>query len=349
MRRWLRDRSACCLRRRSSPARHAPTSLHLPRACPAPPWRTYGHDEFDNIIKNRLFDPNVLINLQGYKPPGSHKPGTTWPIPDKTVAPTGALTVKSAWIEITDPTGNASHGDPKRFYTTDAWLQNPATLVCKKARVGLVGLHFVHKTPLRPQWIWSTFEQVDNVPEKDDPPGKSYTFNDGSGSPMPDQPPPGYMFPGPPNGSNNPPAPINIERRQGIETITEQTNQTWQDELRRVGSVWQYYKLVMTQWPLAYGNPDRDAFAADPVPTCGPVASDTATVNTVLETFFQQGSACRDNSRKTCMGCHNDARTSDFVWSIPLNLNTPAVMQGQPSPRVKGLQSLRDIVRGEQR
>ncbi len=28
----------------------------------------------------------------------------------------------------------------------------------------LVGLHIMVKTRYRPQWLWSTFEQVDNVP-----------------------------------------------------------------------------------------------------------------------------------------------------------------------------------------
>ena len=35
---------------------------------------------------------------------------------------------------------------------------------CTQRTMGLVGLHIVSKTPARPQWIWSTFEQVDNVP-----------------------------------------------------------------------------------------------------------------------------------------------------------------------------------------
>ena len=29
--------------------------------------------------------------------------------------------------------------------------------------MGMVGIHIVQKTPFAPQWIWSTFEQIDNV------------------------------------------------------------------------------------------------------------------------------------------------------------------------------------------
>ena len=37
-------------------------------------------------------------------------------------------------------------------------------LVCSKSEVALVGLHIAIKTESRPQWVWSTFEHVDNVP-----------------------------------------------------------------------------------------------------------------------------------------------------------------------------------------
>ena len=38
--------------------------------------------------------------------------------------------------------------------------------------MGLVGLHIAHKTQHAPQWIWSTFEQVDNYK------GPDPSFND---------------------------------------------------------------------------------------------------------------------------------------------------------------------------
>jgi hypothetical protein len=304
----------------------------------------YGESAFSGILDNRLYDPNTLSTMPGYLPPGSHAPGTSWTIPDKAAAPTGAMTVKSAWVEVPESAGKPSPIDPPRFHVTEAWLQDPATGACRIARVALVALHFVHKTPRRPQWVWSTFEHIDNVPEQADPPGKTYTFNDGNGASMPQTPPPAYLMPGAATGAANPPAPINIERHQRIETETDLVNQAWQKALGKVGSVWQYYKLVMTQWPLLYNNPDRDGFAAVPVPPCGPVSPDSATANVVLETFFQEASACRDNSRKTCVGCHNAARTSDFIWSIPLNVNIPATMQGKPSPRTVGLQTLQSIV-----
>jgi hypothetical protein len=75
--------------------------------------------------------------------------------------------------------------NPLRFFTRVAWVLDPfdPTQTCKQVTVGLVGLHIVQKTASRPQWIWSTFEQIDNVPG-----GASsgpFTYNDGSGAAMP--------------------------------------------------------------------------------------------------------------------------------------------------------------------
>ena len=55
-----------------------------------------------------------------------------------------------------------------------------------RARSGLIGLHIAQKTPSRPQWIWSSFEQKDAVPPKwADWPG-AFVLNDGNGAPMPE-------------------------------------------------------------------------------------------------------------------------------------------------------------------
>jgi len=37
---------------------------------------------------------------------------------------------------------------------------------CLERTLGLVGIHIVHKTTSRPQWIWTSFEHRDNVPEQ---------------------------------------------------------------------------------------------------------------------------------------------------------------------------------------
>ena len=91
----------------------------------------------------------------------------------------GSIDVKSAWVDM------RGIANPERFYVRKSMVLDPATGTSEEIQVGLVGLHIVQKTPSRPQWIWSSFEHVDNVPPAEaGSPGK-FTFNDGSGTAMP--------------------------------------------------------------------------------------------------------------------------------------------------------------------
>jgi hypothetical protein len=92
-----------------------------------------------------------------------------------------SIDVKSSWIDMSVvPAANQS-----RYYTRQAWVFDPAAppaQACSQKTVGLVGLHIVSKTPTHPAWIWSSFEQVDNVPPfgKSAPPFPQsyYNFHD---------------------------------------------------------------------------------------------------------------------------------------------------------------------------
>jgi len=125
--------------------------------------------EFNQILSQGLFLRSNLSNL---------------PLNNATnqrlTFPNGAIDLKSSWIDM------ANVPNPQRYYTRVAWVFDPFTPnpTCAKITVGLVGLHIVQKTPSRPQWIWSTFEQIDNVPS---PGGSSgpFTYNNGNGAPMP--------------------------------------------------------------------------------------------------------------------------------------------------------------------
>ena len=96
--------------------------------------------------------------------------------------------------------------------------------------VGLVGLHIVQRTPSRPQWIWSTFEQVDNVPPPDYVPprppalpSQTFTFNDGTATPMPNGIPSNFIWSNAKNAAT-PPQPVNIQRLTPINQTTAATN-----------------------------------------------------------------------------------------------------------------------------
>lgn len=169
----------------------------------------YNKNVFDTILKNRLYDASVVGTIP------TPQPGA--PVPDVAKQPDGALTVKSAWIELPSKReALQNYFDPSRFYfRRDAWVQDPQKGTCRMARVGLVGLHFVYKTPSRPQWIWSTFEHVDNVPEPPPHPGRSYTFNNGNLSAhMSSAPEPDFLIPRP-AGSSGPGVPPGLIKWSG--------------------------------------------------------------------------------------------------------------------------------------
>jgi hypothetical protein len=209
----------------------------------------------------------------------------------------GALDVKSAWI-IMD---HIPH--PERYYTRTALVLDPDTGKCSKSTVGLVGLHIVQKTPSRPQWIWSTFEQVDNVPGD---PGQSgnFAFNDGTVTAMPA----GNPYSISPLTLPTPP-PFNVQRIKPIHNSTAATNVAYQKALASQGAVWQFFRLVMTQWPVTPKNPTLPGTPNNTFPGAG--SDSTAFANATLETF-EQGAI-----RTGCMNCHTQTMaTTDFVWSL---------------------------------
>jgi hypothetical protein len=302
----------------------------------------YDSNIFETIVKGRLYSGEIVDALPA--------PGPDDFVPDAAKEPDGALTVKSAWIEL--PKGRrklSKRIDRSRFYVHHrAWLQNPKTLTCRRADVGLVGLHLVYKTHSRPQWIWATFEHVDNVPEPDEPPRKSYTFHNGDlNVHMSDAAEPEFQLPRPAN-SPLPEVPLRayqVERKQKIHQAVLDANDAWRKQLVSLGSIWQHYKLVMAQWPGFPNAPRHDAASVLPVPVCSPTS--TATANTTMETFLQ-GPNC-DQLKATCMGCHDIARKTDFVWSIQLNAHRPSSAPGPaPEPSVPAVNTLQEFLQKPQ-
>jgi hypothetical protein len=215
----------------------------------------------------------------------------------------GALDIKSSWIEMT----NVQH--PERFYTRLAWVKDPVSGNCsaEPVTVGLVGIHIVQKTSSRPQWIWSTFEHVDNVPPKQNgtPPPPPFVFNSGDGTPMP----PTDRNGGFPPADWQHPAIYNVDRLVPINPSTQNTNNDYRKKL--AGTVWQNYQLVMTQWPLKPNSPATPGTIGNTFPGRG---TTSAFANTTLETWDQT------DVSTGCMNCHNVTRTkTDFIWSLQLN------------------------------
>ena len=121
--------------------------------------------------------------------------------------------------------------------------------------------------------------------------------------------------------------PFNVDRAvlASIHPATVLTNFTYQNLFPK--SPWQYYKLVVTQWPRLEGNQavpvpaSQDGSVPNTFP--GPDAF-SAFANVTMETFDQGRVALG------CMSCHNEARMqADFMWTIIDHAYPP---QFAPSP-----------------
>jgi hypothetical protein len=298
-------------------------------------------DAYNYIVSNHLYDTtqqNIQINF----PAGDGQQ-------------TGTIMLKASW-KVLSP-GEIASG---RFHVSTAFLFNPAVgsqdgtqhvpASCTgPVKVGLVGLHIAHKTASMPQWVWATFEQVDNAPDRGDPgTGRMWSFFNPScsncqpntqptcpnqigsgGSPLCDWQP-NIQHPGTSTQvlrdipvSDDVPGPL--------------INQDVQQRLKKVSSksVWQFYQLVDAQWPLKpcgsiagcqagqvpvqCAFPDFSCAAAQPIPAM--------LSNTTMETYFQSKSSAKPQ-RGTCLGCHGalagtqQGNFSDFTFELE-NAHTP--------------------------
>ncbi|HEX9985755.1 MAG TPA: hypothetical protein VGF69_21025 [Thermoanaerobaculia bacterium] len=244
-------------------------------------------------------------------------PGTVVSLPPNAQNTGDSIMLKAAWRNLT----NVPAAQRQRFYTVNAWVYDSSTNQCTQQPMGLVGFHIAQKTKEFPEWIWSTFEQVDNVPPTND--NVPSSFNNGT-----DNPPTGtqgfanrptYQAPGqlPSN-----PTPTQVSRLNPIPTTpagasTVDVNNAFHAALPK-NSVWQYYELVITQWP---SNPARFKAPADrgvyPDDAGGAFPADGA-VNTTLETYFQSQQLAVGAGGNSCMSCHFNAGNGqrDFSWGL---------------------------------
>jgi len=211
--------------------------------------------------------------------------------------------------------------------------------VCGTADIALVGFHIAVKTTYRPQWLWSTFEHVDNVPPIGEGEAREPDAKD-AGAPYSYFDPksehkglyPALDSPGAwPITSDNPPAldpePMQVVRKRPIHASTMAMNRAYWALPEIKGTVFEHYMLVASQWPTVTQppRPDNDGryfpglsldpnTPREPYQTVeGQPAVDENLVNTTLETYAQ-------DPPSSCMACHNavsNARGRDFVGILP--------------------------------
>jgi hypothetical protein len=191
-------------------------------------------------------------------------------------------------------------------------VRNPDSGKCALAKVGLIGLHITQKTPSRPQWIWSSFEQVDTVPPAEAGSTGRFTLHDGTEAGMPDYNPLPLI-----PLAKQPAKPFNVVRsaKAPIHPQTVETNRKYRQLL--ADTPWRNYQLILTQWPLKPGDqslPISSSQAGDIFQTFPGEGATSAFANTTMETFHQTRPA------QGCMNCHNRARLgADFMWSVMMH------------------------------
>jgi hypothetical protein len=253
----------------------------------------------------------------------------------------GAIEIKAAW-RVLPADGSLNY----RYKIASATLHLPDGTT-QQATVGLVGLHIIHKVPSGPQFIWATFEQIDNDPDATNPPSGptlppnapptkvAYTLFNPACSPSTDKiynckqnttvvskPPPASPLPPCPNGTYTPSkcypywAPMQITRLVPVKALSNSvTGYAWSQ--LPAGSVFNYYRLIDVQWPLQPAQVPPGA----PVPlTAGGITPPTTSyivANTTLETFLQDSASC--------MTCHQFTPIATPSLQMFSNLNAHPV------------------------
>ncbi|HEX5184713.1 MAG TPA: hypothetical protein VFW19_16375 [Allosphingosinicella sp.] len=260
----------------------------------------------------------------------------------------GAMEIKAAWTPLP-----ADHSLDYRYKTAIAQVRDPVTKTMRKVTVGLVGLHIIRKSIGRQQWVWATFEQIDNSPDE----APNGGFAPPVLPPNPNQrPSPGYTFFNPactPQKDptyrcqhNRPPRPcgtvgivcdpydkpMQITRLNPVADPANQvTALVW--KMLPAKSVFNYYRLIGAQWPqdVTLIVPAQQRL---PLPMGNQMPKGTAggtgqiVANTSLESFQQ--------SAASCMDCH-----ANFASIAPLRLKATIEANGlRKVMKARGLQGL---------
>lgn len=255
------------------------------------------------IRMNRTIFENI-VSKQFYNIEGQNKATSI-------LFPNNVMEVKAAWRILT----TADSAVAKRYMRQMAWIYTPASGTtparCVSSQVGLVGMHITQKTASRPQWVWATFEQVDNVPP----------FNSNATGTVP------YSFNNPkcpvtqcvPNQStekNGKPSgvPTQVTRVVNIGAAAQTANPVWQKELAAVaGSAYPFYQLVDVQWP------QTPSMAPTGNPTPGLLA------NITMETY--------NGTTSSCVACHFRAKIQSNKISSDYSYMLAEAQAQAPRPR----------------
>jgi len=295
--------------------------------------------ELDYICENTLYS---IVGQQAFAK-------THWavdlPSGVDTEDASGAFEIKLAW-------------DPDRYVTEEALIPTAGggALPPAPIKVGLVGMHIAHKSVSSKQWIWSTFEQIDNL----DVDGVAHPnlqpsfFDPNCAICVPNQQP---AKTGVNSWAKTPKT--QIVRSIPIPADKRALNRQAEAALAKAGSPLQFYQLIDTQWPTDPSAPPTPWNAGLPDAVNNKSGGNPTPVfltNVTMETYFQGptttacqaeelatgmvcppaswASAATPNNKSTtvdmtpifgtesCMGCHSSAPFHGAQPIVPSGVNT---------------------------
>jgi hypothetical protein len=225
----------------------------------------------------------------------------------------GAVELKAAWIELTDPSTYPN------YFTAEAEIHPPGSPP-HQGIVGLVGLHVIHKVPNAQQFIWATFEHVDNAPDTTHATASPtpYAFYNPACDPSTDY----YKCAVNHQPQRNDPytAPVQVVRTTAIGTQDAIPVNSYAWSQMAADSVFRHYELVDVIWP----NSNQSIGSGATVPlACGDSTSESSTshstlkycgsagvvANTTMETYFQ--------GQLNCLTCHTSASVASQSVARP--------------------------------
>jgi hypothetical protein len=275
---------------------------------------------FDILMNRQMFDYIKLHHLETKAgqmdaidlavdfPPGQNATGEF-----------GAFMLKVSWKILGPDEIKAG-----KFHMVDALVSMPvregstAKPPCLPQTLGLIGFHAVHKTASRPQWIWTSFEHIQNVPDRNEVTAKTFhgPYNFFSVNCKDDC---AAQNATPPRKFWQPDLTLKLKfgdkfrsqivRETPLTDAAKHMNDIFHDILK--GTVWVNYMLLSTQWPSNFGCTNLHAdFLRQPDMTCSPAP--TYFANSTLETYSQVES---NNgipvgvpiASSSCIACHGNA------------------------------------------
>lgn len=303
--------------------------------------RKVGKAEFDYIVANSLYDAadqlRVASNQDGQSPQGLSLPaGAHFRNPPATPVAQeqlGAFELKAAWRILT--------GKPQlysRYLTSVTWLQRPDTGECSQEVVGLVGLHIIHKTESLPDFVWTTFEHVDNVPDGGPNPAAGYTFNNPNCTGNDCTPNQERITCDASGCKDNYPRsePVQVTREYPLSSNMNALNSAVQQAIAQQTSgqsVFQYYKLINVLWDGSPNPPVHEPGAnAKPPLVYGTFNSDASVpvANTTLETYIQNKSCDACHKGATIAGPSGLASDFSFLFENAASAKNPALIKALP-------------------